>query len=1020
MRLTQPLALLLLLLLPIAAALGWPERGYGRRRELTSLIVRLLLMLCIILALSGLQIRRQADNLAVVFLLDVSDSMPEIAQAAALDYVRQALPAMGPDDQAAIIAFGGDALVERNMSGLRELDGIRSIPTTNQTDLAEAIHLALALYPPDAARRMVILSDGAPTTGDSAAAASLAAASGVEIVVMPFVVTPGAEVLLSSVELPDHLTEGERFDLDLTLQTTQPSQGGIRVLSGGQVVYESQYQVERGTQTLTLPLVAGSTGFASYEVQLIPATDTYYQNNELAAFTQVSGPPKILLVAPPAGESMGSSDETRPEEAAQLKLALEAAGFTVDAVHPSGLPSELALLAEYASLVLVDVPARQLSNRQMETVQTYVRDLGGGLVSVGGPTSYGVGGYFRTPLEETLPLDMQIKDQQRRPSLAIVFIIDHSGSMSETSGGATKLELAKEAAMRSVELLSPVDRVGVIAFDDLAAWVVPMTSMEDPGAVINAIGTIQLGGGTDILAGVQAMSGVLPNDPALVKHVILLTDGGADPTGIPELVAHLYNDYGITLTTVGVGRDAAPFLPQLAQLGGGRYHFAENPATIPSIFTEETSLATRSYIVEETFYPSLASTSPILAGITEVPPLYGYVGASAKDSAQTILVSHLGDPILAAWQYGLGRSVAFTSDASGRWAQEWVGWQGFAAFWAQAVRYTIVERATSPLEVSIEPDGEQALLTVDAQQYGLTASEIASGQSPYLNGYNMQANVISPSGQTTALTLQQIAPGRYQAAFTPKEQGAYLIRVAGEPGATEGNATGKEPVAETSGWVLSYSPEYRQLDSDPDALYKLAINNGGRLASANPEEAFSHTFAAVQSARPAWGWLITMAATLLPLDIAVRRLVLTQSDLRRAFEKLAARARYLSPLYWLRDRRQARAAAHAAPPSAQVGSLLQAKERARKSLSEVDAAGEPKFPPPPASSTQAPTPPTVILPTPPPATRQPSQSPPASQPSPPTPPGGSPPGTGESSPEQASTAARLLARKRARQGPDRQ
>jgi uncharacterized membrane protein len=347
-------------------------------------------------------------------------------------------------------------------------------------------------------------------------------------------------------------------------------------------------------------------------------------------------------------------------------------------------------------VVLVDV--RRLGTNQMERCN-HVRDMGGGLVAVGGPTSYGVGGYFDTPLEDTLPVDMAIRDEKRRPSLAIVFIIDHSGSMSETSGGVEKLELAKEAAARSVELLFPTDRVGVIAFDDTAAWVVPDRSRIR--WVVNSIGTIRSGGGTDIMAGLRAMAEDLPSDPANVKHVILLTDGGADPTGIPELVQRLYAENGITLSTVAVGRDAAPFLEDLAELGGGRYHFTADASSVPSIFTEETTLASRAYIVEEPFFPTLANSSPILTGVASVPRLYGYVATSAKPLAQVILKSEKDDPILAAWQYGLGRSVAFTSDATGHWGRDWVAWQNFPAFWVQAVRYTLGDVQDSVLEMDV-------------------------------------------------------------------------------------------------------------------------------------------------------------------------------------------------------------------------------------------------------------------------------------------------------------------------------
>jgi len=866
-----------------------------------SLILRLIIILCLIFSLAGLEIVQRGNDLAVVFLVDVSDSMPLEAVSAEVDYVRRALEAMSPDDQAAIVLFGADALVERPMSPVKELSSFTSAPITNQTDLEEAIQLGLALFPSGYAKRMIILSDGAQTSGDALEAAKFAVASEAQIVVLPILNQRGAEVLINNVDVPTRLRPGEQFDLNVSVQANEPTRATVRVLAGDAIVYEGAHDLRRGAQTLSLPLTAGDPGFVNYQVQISPAQDGFYQNNRVDAYSQVEGPPRILMVAPPTGESLPGGD-TRPNEYSALLDALQAANFQVELITPSRLPSDLPTLAQYDSVVLVNVPARALGNNQMENLQMYVHDLGGGLVAVGGPTSYGVGGYFQTPLEAALPVDMQIKDEKRRPNLGIVFIIDHSGSMEDTSGGVTKLELAKEAAARSVELLFPTDRIGVIAFDDVASWVAPMTELSNPGQVISAIGTIRAGGGTDIMAGVQAMSEVLPNDPAKVKHVILLTDGGADPTGIPELVKKLYDENGITLSTVGVGNDAAPFLKDLAEIGAGRYHFTNDPSSIPSIFTEETSLATRAYLVEEPFFPALANSSPILSGINEAPRLYGYVATSPKDLAQVILKSDKDDPILATWQYGLGRSVAFTSDATGRWARDWLGWDGFAKFWVQAVRYTIGNTATTALETTVELAGEKARLTLDARE--------PNGE--FINGYQVDANIVAPDGETQSVTLKQVAPGRYEAYFNPTDQGVYLIRFSGT------SDSQADSFAQTTGWTLTYSPEYKRLDSDPDLLLRLATLSGGKVASSDPSDAFLHDLQATRAARPIWQWLILLAALLLPLDIASRRLIITRQDMIRLREWIAIRLNF---------RRRA-APPQAAQPSPRMQALLKAKDRA--------------------------------------------------------------------------------------------
>ncbi len=924
MRFASPLYLLLLLLVPLTVYLGWhgdfdgrvggwfqsifrtrsspPYRDHpARRRELISLVLRSIIILCLVLAIAGLEIVQRGDNLAVVFLVDVSDSMPEQAINSEVTFIREALKSIGADDQAAIILFGADALVERPMSALNELASITSVPVTNQTDLAEAIQLGLALFPSGYAKRMVILSDGAETSGDAFTAAKFASASETQIIVVPFVNTINSEALIKKIDIPAHLRSNEKFDLNVSIQSSQPMRAVVRVLAKNEVLYEGTHEFRKGLQTLSLPLIAQAPGFISYQVQIAPdaARDAYYQNNRLDAFTQVEGPPRVLMVAPPAGEKLPGG-EIRPDESSVLVGVLTSAGFDVKLIAPALLPADLPSLAQYNSVVLVDVPARELNQNQMENIRSYVRELGGGLVAVGGPTSFGVGGYYGTPLEDALPVNMQIKDEKRRPQLTLVFIIDHSGSMSETSGGVMKLELAKEAVARSVELLFPLDRVGIIEFDDTASWVVPITTLEDPTAVINKIAGIQLGGGTDIYAGLLAMSKILPDDPAKVKHVILLTDGGADISGIPELVEKLYKENGITLSTVGVGNGAAPFLEDLAGLGGGRYHFTNTASNIATIFTEETTLATRAYIVEESFFPALVNSSPILSNINETPQLHGYIASSAKDLAQVILESPKHDPILAVWQYGLGKSVAFTSDATGRWARDWARSEIFANFWAQAVRYTINDSLNSALQMTVDSKGERAIMTLDARD----------NSGDFLNAYQIQANIIAPNGEPQTATFIQVAPGRYKSEFIPKEQGVYLIRFSGTTDAL-GDST---PIAETTGWALSYSPEYQRIESDPDLLLRLSEISNGQVASPNPAEIFTHNLKSTRASQPVAPLLFLIAVLLLPFDIAVRRLIITKFDLLRLRERFTQKNLQPAPVV----------------SSPSMDALMQAKNRVRE------------------------------------------------------------------------------------------
>lgn len=918
MAFTQPLFLLLLILLAYFAYLGRPAGRYGRGRAWAALVLRCLIVLLVALSLAGVQSIHGGDELAVVFLVDASDSVSEVEQEWALAFVEEALAAMGPEDRAALVLFGADALVERPMmsggpstgSGRGELGEVASIPRAHQTDLEGAIRLGMALFPSGAARRMVILSDGRPTLGEAERVVRLARAQGVQVDVVPLGAPLQAEAWLSELAVPDRVHQGEEFTLSITARATAGMEAVLTVLAGDKVVTQEQVHLNPGSNTFAAPLTASEPGFTPFRAYLTPAADTYLQNNASSGFTLVEGPPRVLVVA------------TAPLESDYLQAALLAAGLEVGTSVAGALASDPASLAEYAAIVLVDTPAQSLSLRALTSLQSYVRDLGGGLVAVGGPHAYGVGGWYNTPLEETLPVEMVIHDQKRFPPMSIIVVIDKSGSMAVQESGVQKIRLAGEAAARVAELITDLDEITVIAFDDRPADVIgPLPGSQREEAIEQVIRLQAGGGGIYVRESLQTALRYLADSDKTVRHIILLADGSDSEhqQGVRGLVEEEITAQNITLSTVaiGAGQDLR-FLEEIATSGNGRYHFTDRAANLPVIFAEETQLAMRSYIVEEPFHPQQTGVSPILTGIEAVPQLAGYVATTPKTAAQVVLSTHQQDPLLAVWQYGLGRAVAWTSDATGRWAQRWVEWDGFSRFWAQAVRWTIVERADVPVEVAVTLEGEAAHVTVDA----------VDESGAFVNGLDASVSVVGPGGPSSGsgrgeavqVELAQTAPGRYEGTFTPQAEGAYLMRLTG-------SLAGEEAVALTTGWVMGYSPEYAALEGDPSYLARLAELGGGAVLE-EPAGAFVHDLAGAGARQDLWPYLLGLATLLLPFDVGVRRLALGRRDLKRAWTWLIERL----------SRRRLRPAVEAPSP---VSRLFQAKSRAEERRAAADA-------PPPA------------------------------------------------------------------------
>ncbi|MBU1660026.1 MAG: VWA domain-containing protein [Chloroflexi bacterium] len=915
-----PLAIWLLLLIPLTAGLALlgPRRP-THRRFWFGLVLRAILLALIVLALAGIQIRTPADNLTVVFVMDVSDSVSPEEQARGEDYIRQAVAEMPTGDQAAVIVFGEDALVERLAGETRRLPDLASVPITTRTDIASALQLALALFPNEGAKRLVLLSDGRENLGQAIEQAELAAAHQIELTYLPLGGEAGeAEVLLESLEAPASVRQGQNFELSAVIHSTGPANAELRVFADGQLIHSQEVTLRNGANRVTIPAQAGESGFRRYSAQIVPDNDTRLQNNQASAFTVVHGPPRVLLVVAPAPEagtdSNGLESSRNPAEA--LSQALESAQMQVTTLPAGEIPTSLTSLSNYDAVVLVDVPATALPPEAMEALQVYVRDLGRGLLMTGGEQSFGAGGYLRTPLEETLPVYMDVRNKQQEANLALVLAVDKSGSMgrchcddpdlnqsySRQESGQPKVDIAKEAIMRAASALGELDFLGVVAFDNAARWAVETQKLVDPHTLENAIGAIPANGQTNLQAGVEAAFDSLLEVEAQRKHIILLTDGWVHTTSLLAKAREM-QEQGITLSVVAAGGGSALYLKELAELGGGTYYPATDILRVPDFFLKETVTAVGRYIIEEPFYPLPGMSSPILINLDPrtLPALYGYNGTTPKGTARLDLITPQGDPLLASWQYGLGRAAAWTSDVESRWATQWLTWEGFPTFAAQLVGWTLPAPQVEGLTASARVEEDRGVIELEA---------VDENDLPW-NFLYAHASLVAPDLSVSEAELSQISPGRYRADVKLSQPGTYLVRLGV-------NAGDKSLGQQILGLVVPYSPEYRASGVDLPFLGELArLTGGGELPE--PVAAFVHNLKATTKAREIWQPLLLAVALLFPLDVAIRRVMLGRSDYLKAAEWVRAR------LPWGKRIRQR----VEETDKRMLGGLFEARERAR-------------------------------------------------------------------------------------------
>jgi Mg-chelatase subunit ChlD len=835
-------------------------------QRVLSVFLRVMFVVLLALGLARFSRTATTSKVCTVFVVDVSDSVPDAALEDARAELQKALDARPNDDLVRLVTFAKRPRVvpladDEKKAPLIERHGGPRDGLGGATDIASALQLAYGLYPEGYLRHAVVMSDGVQTDGDVISEAGRARSYGVRLFAVPYRRPVPGEVAVRDLRVPDKIREGETFDVHAQVFSSVPQRVSL-VLKQGDAI--------NGLDGIrTVDLAAGDNDVAFRSRAAVPGEVTYTlettaveqdhfrENNRATVAAAVLGKPVVLYV------------DGTPSRATYLATALSAQQINVDTSDP--LPVSLREAERYDLIVLSDVPADRVSLTQQETIEQYVRELGGGFVFAGGENGYGLGGWHHTTVERILPVRMDAEKRRDEPEVAMALVIDRSGSMT-----GLPLEMAKQAARATADTLAPDDLLEIIAFDSQPTRIVRMTPAKHRARIQNDIARIQAGGGTEIFPALDAGYQALSTVRAKKKHVILLTDGQAPSSGIRDLVQAMAAEE-ITVTSVGLGGGVdETLLRMIAEVGGGRFYKVADPQSLPRIFTRETEMVSRSAAVEEYFQPHIVAPADFLRGVdvAAAPFLHGYVATKMKPPpAQEILESELGEPILARWHVGLGWSVAWTSDVKSLWAVEWLRWPQWAQFWGQLVREHMRQKKRQVYDMRAETDPAtgrvHAMLDAvgndDRFENGLEATLTVRG----LEGGRPGDAAAAPA---RTVPMPQTAPGRYEADFPLDRYGSFLLHATLEQKVDDPHGNAKRvTVAESYGHVTNaYPREYLALAPNSETLARAADATGGRL---NPgaSAVFDAAGETLRYHEDLWPRFVGGAIVVFLLDLLVRR-----------------------------------------------------------------------------------------------------------------------------------------------------
>ena len=888
----RPWAFWLLILVPfvfLQAARSYADRK--RTVKLAIAAVRSAICILIIFELVGVTFwwQGKAGELHITYLADVSDSVAPEVRKAARDQILDAAASAGHRDRSSLILFGESPRVVIPFGPGASQESIATAFETyvgqdkkaerisgKQTDIARALGLALANFPAKAQKRIVLLTDGNETDGEVLQVANAASEQHVQVCPVMLAREGFRDVLVTRVTVPERIKREEAFEIECEILSADPAPGRLKLFINDYLVEERAVSLPQGKHLETFRRSLDEGGGYLLRAQFEADFEQPTENDMAYSYITVPGRPRILVVT--------------NQDASPLLDALRASRFRVDVRSTVGAPRTMLGLIRYDGVILENVSAKEFGENRLRLLRGYVHEFGGGLILVGGRNSFGPGGYAGTALEEASPLAMDISGVEP-PSTSVILAVDDSRSMwlhgtsdlkfekevfgegdKTFTGLATKgkAEFVQSVFKRIALSLTPRDRIGAIGMSsDLlpAIWYVRPQRVTDKERLTNEFAKNFARRTYSVLyPTLDEARFNLFNDPATYKQVVLLTDGYVTSDSNYKRFAMLLLSDGVSLSTVAVGADSnVALLESMARWGGGRFYPARDLSKLDEVYEKELTARKKEPLIERPVSVAQVADSVLLTGLdlNLAPVLFGYVRARPKASAQVVLTFEgTSDPLLASWQFGAGKVVAFTSAATGTWATLWMkDWdQGYSRFWRQLARGTLREPGKEAYKVHLRPEGLRLKVMTDVVDENENFVNDASAKAT-LFYLGERGDVFSPSVFWDG-DLAQTGPGRYEHEFRPERKGVYLVTVQGK-----GEGAGG---VETTGAIINIPKELLNAGPNDELLAAVAKITAGQIQATAKEAASIEGLE--ETRRYDLGfYTMVLAGLLIVLEIVIRR-----------------------------------------------------------------------------------------------------------------------------------------------------